>query len=128
MTKLKGTFALTGWDEDAIEESPTKVTSAVIGQAWKGDGVEGDVVCRNLMHYAEDGTATFVGLMRFTGTVDGRSGSFVAQGIGSYDGEQVQCDLTVTPGSGTKDLVGLTGTGTSAAPKGPEGSWTLDLT
>jgi hypothetical protein len=127
MTTLEGTFALTGWQEDAYEQSPTKLTYATIGQAWKGDAVEADVECRNLMHYAPDGTATFVGLMRFTGTIGDRSGSFVAQGIGAYDGSTVQCDLTVTPGSGTGDFEGLSGTGTSAAPKGPEGTWTLDL-
>jgi hypothetical protein len=127
MTTHEGVFALTGWQEDPYEESPTTLTYATIGQAWKGDGVEAEVQVRNLMHYAPDGTASFVGLLRFTGTIGGRAGSFVAQGIGVYDGSTVTCDLTVAPGSGTGDFEGLSGTGTSAAPKGPEGTWTLDL-
>lgn len=125
-THAEGTFALAGWEEDAYEESPTKLTKAQIDQDWVGDA-EGKAVCHNLMHYAEDGTATFVGLMRFTGTVAGRKGSFVAQGIGAFDGNEVSTDLVVTPGSGTGDLAGVSGTGTSAAPKGPNGTWSLDL-
>lgn len=123
---IEGTFALTGWDENVYEQAPTKLANAQIDQAWTG-GAEGAVVCHNLMHYADDGTATFVGLMRFTGTVDGRKGSFVARGIGSYDGNEVNTDLVITPGSGTEGLVGVSGTGTSAAPTGPTGTWTLTV-
>jgi hypothetical protein len=127
MTTATGTFTLAGWDEEAIEEQPTKVSRAKIDQTWQGDAT-GDAVSHNLMHYAEDGSATIVGLLRFTGSVGDRTGSFVAHGIGAYDGEQVRTDLTITPGSGTGDFQGVTGTGEFAAPKGPEGSWSLDLT
>lgn len=126
MTSITGTFALAGWEEDAVEESPTKVTQARIDQTWSGEA-DAKAVSRNLMHYAADGTATFVGLLRFTGTIGDRSGSFVAQGIGTFDGSEVRTDLTVTPGSGTDDLEGVSGTGTYAAPTGPEGTWSLEL-
>jgi hypothetical protein len=121
-----GTFTLAGWDEEVIEEQPSKLSRARIEQTWQGDAMA-EVVSHNLMHYAEDGSATIVGLLRFTGSVGDRSGTFVAHGIGAYDGEQVRTDLTITPGSGTGDFAGVSGTGTFAAPKGPEGTWSLEL-
>lgn len=121
-----GTFRLAGWEEDALEEQPTRVTRARIAHSWEGDG-EGDAVSHNLMHYGPDGTATIVGLMRFTGRIGERTGTFVAHGVGAYDGAQVQTDLTLTPGSGTGDFEGISGTGTFAAPTGPEGTWSLEL-
>lgn len=124
--QIGGTFTLAGWQEDALEESPTKLTQARIEQSWEGDA-EGAVVSHNLMHYASDGTASIVGMMRFTGTVAGRTGSFVAQGTGAYDGSEVRSDLVVTAGSGSGELAGLAGTGSYAAPKGPQGTWSLDL-
>lgn len=123
---LTGTFTLAGWEEDALQESPTRISRAQIDQTWAGDA-EGTVVTHNLMHYAPDGTAVIAGVLRFTGTVDGRKGSFAASGQGAYDGELVRTDLVVAPGSGTDDLAGVSGTASFSAPKGPEGTWTLEL-
>lgn len=127
MSRLTGTFALAGWDEDTLDESPTKLTRAQIDQTWSGDA-DGSVVTHTLMHYAQDGTAAIVGTLRFTGTVDDREGGFVATGAGDFDGEHVKLDLTIAPGSGTGGLEGVAGTCSFHAPKGPEGTWVIDLT
>jgi len=58
-----------------------------------------------------DGTATFVGIERVTGTVAGKRGSFLLQDQGTLEGNIVSGEWFVVPGSGTGELVGLRGTG-----------------
>ena len=49
-------------------------------------------------------------LMQITGTLDGRTGSFVLTGSGNYDGTTAAGESRIVPGSGTGDLAGTTGT------------------
>jgi hypothetical protein len=51
----------------------------------------------------------YVALERFTGTLEGRSGSFVLQHSGTMSPAGTHIDVLVTPGSGTGDLAGLEG-------------------
>jgi hypothetical protein len=76
------------------------------------DGIE-EATFEALMYYRPDGTSSYVSLMQITATLDGRSGSFVLQGTGAYDGTAATGESTVLPGSGTGELAGLTGTVTS---------------
>jgi hypothetical protein len=61
------------------------------------------------MFYRADGTSSYVTLMHITATLGGRSGSFVLQGQGSFDGTTARGESTVVAGSGTGGLVGITG-------------------
>lgn len=127
MTKeTTGAFQLTSFDEETYEEidGGAKLTRARIGQDFTGD-LGGHGVAECLMHYREDGTATIVSMQRITGRVGDRSGSFVIQSTGTYDGQQMRSAGSVIPGSGTGDLRGLRGQFTSHAPHGPNGSYTL---
>ena len=47
--------------------------------------------------YREDGSASFVGLERIKGQLEGRSGSFVLQHIGTYESGIVKVALTMVP-------------------------------
>ena len=78
------------------------------------------------MCYREDKTADFVGLQRFVGRIGSRSGSFVMQTRGSFDGTEAKGGLDVVAGSGTEELSGITGTGAFAAPLGSTASVELD--
>ena len=78
------------------------------------------------MCYREDKTAEFVGLQRFVGRLGGRSGSFVMQTQGSFDGTEAKGSLAVVERSGTEELAGITGTGAFAAPLGSTASVELD--
>ncbi len=51
----------------------------------------------------------YVALEQFTGTLDGRKGSFVLQHSGTMTGGAPQLTITVVPDSGTSELKGLTG-------------------
>ena len=51
----------------------------------------------------------YVALEQFTGTLDGRKGSFVLQHSGTMTAGAPQLTITVVPDSGTGELKGLTG-------------------
>jgi hypothetical protein len=55
------------------------------------------------------GSAGYVAIERVTGTLQGRSGSFVLQHSGTMTRGAPQLTITVVPDSGTGQLVGLTG-------------------
>ena len=51
----------------------------------------------------------YVALEQFTGTLDGRKGTFILQHSGTLDRGAQHLSITVVPESGTGELVGLTG-------------------
>ena len=56
-----------------------------------------------------EGSAAYVAIERVTGTMAGRTGSFVLQHSGTMTRGAPHLVVTVVPDSGTGDLVGLTG-------------------
>lgn len=78
-------------------------------KAWSG-GVEG--TGRGVMLSGGDpaaGAAGYVAVEVVEGSVDGRSGTFLLQQLGTMSGGAQRMDYLVVPGSGTGDLAGLTG-------------------
>ena len=126
-THITGTFKYTSWDENPYEEleSGRRLTRASVAQDLSGD-IEGEGSAEWLMCYGADKTATFVGLQRLSGRIGERSGSFVVESHGTFDGELARGRWTVVPGSGTDDLHGIQGDGTWEAPHGPEATFELD--
>lgn len=70
------------------------------------DGL-GPGTMRSLLHYAADGTSTYVSLLHVEGTLAGKSGSVVLLGEGTYDGTTASGRLRVLEGTG--ELAGVTG-------------------
>ncbi len=104
----------TTWDgQPAADVAAPKMTVASDTATITGE-IEGEVADRWLMSYAADGTARFVGLTLVTGTVAGRTGTFVLQHAGRFDAEGLHSDVTTVPGSGTGELSGISGVGTVA--------------
>jgi hypothetical protein len=58
------------------------------------------------------GTAGYVALELFTGSLAGRRGSFVMQHSGTMHGGGQQLAIVISPGSGTGELAGIAGTAT----------------
>jgi hypothetical protein len=58
---------------------------------------------------AVKGSAGYVAMEKVTGTLQGRSGSFILQHSGTMAGGSQQLNITVVPDSGSGQLVGLTG-------------------
>jgi hypothetical protein len=78
------------------------------------------------MAYRSDQTARFIGLQHVAGRLGDRSGEFVLEASGTFDGKVAEGEWSVVPGSATGELAGLRGTGGFNAPHGPEASVTLD--
>src|SRR4051794_9048747 len=114
-------FAINCWDEKPLSEPPDqpKLTRATVGKTYSGD-IEGEGQVEYLMMYRGDGSASFVGLERIAGRIGGKSGSFVLQRTGVFEGGQAKESYSVIPGSATGGLQGLTGDGTSAVGHGME--------
>lgn len=75
---------------------------------------------------AVKGSAGYVAIERVTGTLAGRSGSFVLQHSGTMDRGAPQLVITVVPDSGTDELTGLRGTMTIDIAPGGAHSYVLD--
>jgi len=104
------------WDEKPYRELSDggKLTRADVLLSGPGDGLT-SATFEALMFYRADGTSDYVTLMHITGTLDGRPGSFVLQGHGTYDGTTARAQSQVVPGSGTGELAGLNGTAESVS-------------
>ncbi len=80
------------------------------------------------MFYRPDGTASLGSLMRVTGELDGKSGSFDLLGTGTYDSTSARVDGSVIARSGTGDLVGISGTAESVSTQADYPHMPLKLT
>jgi hypothetical protein len=122
-----GEFEIASWDEDTYQEleGEAKLTRASVTQTFTGD-ISGTGDVQWLMCYGPDGTARFVGLQRVQGTIGGRSGSFVIESPGDFDGARAAGQWSILPGSGTDGLAGIRGEGGFEAPLGSKASYMLD--
>jgi hypothetical protein len=126
MKTANARFAIKTWDEKPYSEAevPPKLTRASVTKTFSGD-LEGEGRVEYLMVYRNDGSAAFVGLERITGRLGGRSGSFVLQRTGVFEGGQAKESYSVVAGSASGELEGLTGEGSSAVGDGLEHPFAL---
>jgi Protein of unknown function (DUF3224) len=119
-------FAIKKWDEKPYSEGQDlpKLTRAGVTKTFTGD-IEGEGQVEYLMMYRGDGSAAFVGLERIAGRVGGKAGTFVLQRTGVFEGGQAKESYSVVAGSGTGDLEGLRGEGSSEVGHGMEHPFTL---
>jgi len=123
--RAKATYTVKKWEEETYHQiSPEmKMTKASVEYYFSGE-MEGKGSVEYLMFYrhfdAKDqhkSAATYVGLIRFEGTVAGKSGSFVMEDYGSFEAGTARSDLRIAAGSGTGELKGIMGIGTYRANK-----------
>jgi Protein of unknown function (DUF3224) len=119
-------FTIKGWDEKPYSEVQglPKLTRATVSKTFSGD-IEGESQVHYLMMYRSDGSASFVGLERVVGRLNGKSGSFVLQRTGTFEGGQARESYFVVSGSGTAELSTLRGEGTSSVGHGSEHPFTF---
>ena len=119
-------FAIKSWDEKPYSEGQDlpKLTRAVVTKTFTGD-IEGEGHVEYLMMYCIDGSATFVGLERVVGHLGGKAGTFVLQRTGIFENGVAKESYVVISGSGTGELRGLRGEGTSAVGHGTDHPLTL---
>ncbi|HEX6500826.1 MAG TPA: DUF3224 domain-containing protein [Micromonosporaceae bacterium] len=116
-TYVETKLQIKSWEEQPYLqlEDGRKFTRASVVLSGSQDDFHADATWDALMYYAPDGTSSYVGLMHVTGRLGDRTGSFVLQGSGTYDGTQASGESHVVPGSGTGDLAGLRGTSRSVS-------------
>ena len=119
-------FAIKSWDEKPYSqgENLPKLTRATVIKAYTGD-IVGEGHVEYVMMYRSDGSAIFVGLERVVGHIAGKTGSFVLQRTGVFEGGQANESYSVIPGSATGELQGLVGDGVSALGHGTDYPFTL---
>ena len=121
-------FAIKSWDEKPYSqgENLPKLTRASVTKAYAGD-IVGEGHVEYVMMYRSDGSATFVGLERVVGHIAGKTGSFVLQRTGVFEGGQAKESYAVIPGSATGELQGLLGEGSSALGHGTDYPFALNF-
>ncbi len=114
--KAETIFKITGWNEETISELETggQLKRAHVSKSYSGD-LQGEGVVEYLMAYKPDGSASFVGYESVTGTLKEKSGSFILEHRGSFEGGIVNSTWTIVEDSGTGELAGITGSATFSA-------------
>jgi hypothetical protein len=111
MPQAKGTFEvkLAPQKPDNTEAEASKLGRMSLDKRFSGD-LEATSKGEMLSAMAEvKGSAGYVALERVSGTLHGRSGTFVLQHNGTMARGAPQLSVTVVPDSGTGQLVGLAG-------------------
>ena len=101
------TYEPAAYDQRA--EGPA-LTRIHVEESFTGD-ISGEGVVEFLQAARPDGSASFVGIERVTGSAGGRAGTFLLQDAGTVRDNIVSGDWFVIPGSGTGQLTGLRGEG-----------------
>jgi hypothetical protein len=128
MTHLSGEFHIEGWDEQPLEEHSDgrKLTRATVKRSFAGE-LKGQSRTEYLMAYGSDSKASFVGMERLTGEIDGEPGHLTLALKGVYDGNEAKADWEVVEGSGDGVFEGASGSGHFSAPRGSTGEYKLDI-
>ncbi len=110
-TRASGTFDVTVTPEG----TPDKAEGAALGRMSLDKQFQGDLAGTGkgeMLTAMTDtkGSAGYVAIERVTGTLQGRSGSFVLQHNGTMARGAQQLTITVVPDSGTGQLRGISGT------------------
>jgi hypothetical protein len=110
-THAKGTFEV----KVVPQPSDDKTADTTIGRYSSDKQLHGDLEGTSKGQMLAVGTGAkgssggYVAMECVTGTLHGRSGSFVLQHSGTMTPDAMQMTVTVVPDSGTGQLVGLTG-------------------
>lgn len=110
MTTVSGEFDIVQHPLDGYAEG---MEGAQLGRLSIDKTFRGplDATSRGEMLSAQvSGGAGYVAIEQVSGTLDGKQGTFVLQHFGTMHGDQYRLILEVVPGSGTSELVGLSGT------------------
>lgn len=111
------------WEEARVVEADPvhAIVSAKFTTTYAGDLV-GESTCALLITYLDGDPADpaslvgpYLGYEQVTGTLAGRTGTFVLAATGDHRGCVARTEVTVVPDSGTGELAGLCGSGHYAA-------------
>jgi hypothetical protein len=107
-TRASGSFDVKVVPQPGVEGSP--IGRMTIDKTFHGD-LDATSVGEMVTTATESaGSRVYVALERVTGTLAGRSGSFVLMHAGTMTRQGMSLSVTVAPASGTGALAGISGT------------------
>lgn len=109
-TRIQAKFEITGWEPSEIESQADgpRLGRAFIKKTFTGD-LEGTSSTEMLSCQGENGGAGYIAQEVVTGTLAGRSGTFVMQHGGIAEAGSQRAFGSIVPGSATGALRGLRG-------------------
>ncbi len=93
-----------------VDQDGLKLNRNVVRKEFSGDMVGASEAQMIAAFTGTPGSAGYVAIEHFTGSVDGKSGSFVLQHSGVMNRGDAQLTVTIVPDSGTGELAGISGT------------------
>ncbi|MFJ6718613.1 MULTISPECIES: DUF3224 domain-containing protein [unclassified Streptomyces] len=109
-----GHFTAADWEERPAGPADTlpRLAQASVANTFSGGIEAAGTRCAYTIVYSTANTGSYTGLELFTGTLDGRTGTFALEERGTFEQDgTTHCSFEVVPGSGTGELTGLRGTG-----------------
>ncbi|MFD0122173.1 DUF3224 domain-containing protein [Streptomyces virginiae] len=108
-----GRFTFANWQESPVgaADAVPRLAHAHVNNAFTGGIAAAETACDYTIAYTGENLGSYSGMELLSGGLDGREGSFVLEERGTFDAGGTVCRFEVVPGSGTGDLVGLTGSG-----------------
>ncbi|MFF8566229.1 DUF3224 domain-containing protein [Streptomyces albidoflavus] len=121
-----GHFVCDDWQESPLgpQDGPVRLARAVVANTYSGAIEAARTTCAYTIAYVvpEDGstptTGFCTGIQLLTGTVAGRTGTFVLEERATFTPEGVDCVFTVVPTHTADPLQRLTGSGSYTARHG----------
>jgi hypothetical protein len=109
----------------------SRVSAGFETEGRTADGTEGVIVVEYVMAYLKtdaanphDSRADYLGLLEFGGTLGGRKGTFVMTDDGVYENSSPKSALKIKAGTGSGQLMGVTGSGSYYV---EDGKFTMEL-
>ena len=111
MTTARGPFDVKiEPDTPYVEQDGLTLNRNVVSKEYSGDMVGTAEAQMIAAMTGTPGSAGYVAIEHFTGSVAGKTGSFVLQHSGVMDRGDAQLTVIIVPGSGTGELAGISGT------------------
>ena len=111
MPAARGTMSVDMQPEPPfLEQDGLTLNRNVVRKEFSGDMVGASEAQMIAAFTATPGSAGYVAIEHFTGSVDGKSGSFVLQHSGVMNKGDAQLTVAIVPDSGAGELTGISGT------------------
>jgi hypothetical protein len=125
--RITGTFTLDSWEQDDVDvRDGTGIAKAHVTKTLSGDLV-GTSTADLLLAGTQEGSRAYCGFERITGTIAGRTGSFVLRHTAEGDAAGGWLTWQILPGSGTGELAGVLGEGQIDKDEAGHHTFWLDL-
>lgn len=111
MTTVRGPLEIKAEDEPPfLSQGGNKLSRSRVRKRFLG-GMAGESEAQMIAAYTgTPGSAGYVAIEHFTGSIGARTGSFIIQHRGVMARGQAELTATIVPDSGTGELAGISGT------------------